>query len=564
MEPEDLSGAVLDGRYRVIGPVAEGAMGVVYRAERLKLGRVVAVKVLHDSLPDELASRQRFEVEAMAMAKLEHPHCAAVLDVGVHDGRPFVVMDFVSGTDLKTVISEGRMPIPRALEILRQILSGLAHAHELGIIHRDVKPANIMLGQKTGLGDHAKILDFGLARLQQGSNTLTRGIVVGTPAYMAPEQIRGDDIDGRADLYACGIILFELLTGTKPFHSEADDPLEICGMHLNKPPPTLADKQPGEYGELEAIVARALAKSPADRFQSATEFVAALDELRMGGSRPIPRITGDVVSGAVAMQSWSLPPSEASQSAAAPARVATHPGTQLGLAVATGLAPIAGASTPAPAAPVRAPAEAGAGSAGSGAPAGGWWAKIAGASRQQLAISGGALVVIVVSVIAIIASSEDAPRASSTADGPPSSAPVEPPEIDMGATEVVARANKLIREGELGDALQLVVASRKAFPNDPQLPYIAGKLYFGKLWWSAGLKQFRDAIRLDPAFKTDPELIKVVLKGFITTPERDGDIAGFLVNDIGAAARPFLEETARDHPNKSIRARAEAELRRLR
>ncbi|MGE0549029.1 MAG: serine/threonine-protein kinase [Kofleriaceae bacterium] len=556
MDPDDLSGAVLDGRYRVIEPVAEGAMGVVYRAERLKLGRVVAVKVLHDSLPDELASRERFEVEAMAMAKLEHPHCAAVLDVGVHDGRPFVVMDFVSGTDLKTVISEGSLPIPRALDILRQILSGLAHAHELGIIHRDVKPANIMLGQKAGLGDHAKILDFGLARLQQSSNTLTRGIVVGTPAYMAPEQIRGEDIDGRADLYACGIILFELLTGAKPFHSAADDPLEICGMHLNKPPPRLADKQPGDYGELEAIVARALAKSANDRFQSATEFVAALDELRMGGSRPIPRITGDVGSGGVAgvvMQSWSLPPSSASPSAGSQAlATASHPGTQLGLAVAT-----TGASNPALASTVRAPVA-------SDRPAAGLWARIAGMSRQQLAMAGGAIVVIVISVIAIVASSGAPPRSDHAVTGEPTAAPGDPPEIDMGATEVVSRANKLIAENELGDALQLVVASRKAFPNDPQLPYLAGKLYFGKLWWGAGLKQFRDAIRLDPSLKNDPELIKAVLKGFITTPDRDNDIAGFLLNDIGAGAKPFLQETAREHPNKSIRARAEAELRRYR
>ena len=163
----DLSGAVLDGRYKVLEALAEGAMGVVYRAERLKLGRIVAIKVLHDSLPSELSSRKRFEIEAMAMAKLEHPHCAAVLDVGLHDGKPFVVMDFVSGEDLKSVIAKGPMPVPRALEIMRQVLSGLAHAHELGIVHRDIKPANIILSQKAGLGDHVKILDFGLARLTE-------------------------------------------------------------------------------------------------------------------------------------------------------------------------------------------------------------------------------------------------------------------------------------------------------------------------------------------------------------------------------------------------------------
>src|SRR5207237_10387405 len=143
-------------------------------------------------------------IEAMAMAKLEHPHCVAVLDVGLHDDHPFVVMDFVSGQNLKEVIAQAApLPIPRAIELVRQLLSGLAHAHEHGIIHRDIKPATIMLSHKTGLGDHVKILDFGLARLHDTGQNLTTGIVVGTPAYMAPEQIRGGSLDARADLYAC-------------------------------------------------------------------------------------------------------------------------------------------------------------------------------------------------------------------------------------------------------------------------------------------------------------------------------------------------------------------------
>ena len=273
----NLVGAVLDGRYKVLEAIAEGAMGVVYRAERVKLGRIVAIKVLHDELPHELSSRKRFEIEAMAMAKLEHPHCAAVLDVGVHEEKPFVVMDFVSGQNLKELIGKGAMPIPRAVEIVRQTLSGLAHAHEHEIIHRDIKPANIVLSQKAGLGDHVKILDFGLARLTGETSNLTTGIVVGTPSYMAPEQIRGAPIDKRADIYACGILLFELLTGKKPFFSPKDDPIEVCSMHLKKPPPRLGETLPGtDFGALEDIVAKALAKNPDDRFQSADEFARVL------------------------------------------------------------------------------------------------------------------------------------------------------------------------------------------------------------------------------------------------------------------------------------------------
>ncbi|MDQ3370886.1 MAG: serine/threonine protein kinase, partial [Myxococcota bacterium] len=273
----NLSGALLDGRYRVIEPIAEGAMGIVYRAERVKLGRIVAIKVLHDELPNELSSRKRFELEAMAMAKLEHPHCAAVLDVGIHDEKPFVVMDFVSGPNLKEVIAGGPLTVARSAEIVRQVLSGLAHAHEHGIIHRDIKPANIVLSQKIGLGDHVKILDFGLARLSEESSKLTTGIVVGTPSYMAPEQIRGISIDRRADLYACGILLCELLTGKKPFVSAKDDPIEVCSMHLKVTPPRMDELAPGQhFGALEDVVARALAKSPDDRYESAEAMAAAL------------------------------------------------------------------------------------------------------------------------------------------------------------------------------------------------------------------------------------------------------------------------------------------------
>ncbi|HEX2688080.1 MAG TPA: serine/threonine-protein kinase, partial [Kofleriaceae bacterium] len=278
MERSDLTGAILDGRYRVLEPVAEGAMGIVYRAERVKLGRIVAIKVLHDALPNEMSARKRFEIEAVAMAKLEHPHCASVLDVGIHGDRPYVVMDFVHGQNLRELIANGPVVVPRAVEIVRQVLSGLAHAHELGIIHRDIKPANLVLSQKAGLGDHVKILDFGLARLHDTGQNLTTGLVVGTPAYMAPEQIRGLLLDHRADLYACGVLLFELLTGQKPFHSASDDPIEVCKMHLSDPIPRLDAKLPGvDFGELEAVVAKALAKQPSERFASAQEYATALD-----------------------------------------------------------------------------------------------------------------------------------------------------------------------------------------------------------------------------------------------------------------------------------------------
>ena len=349
----DLSGVILGGRYRVIEAISEGAMGVVYRGERLKLGRIVAIKVMHEELPAELSSRQRFETEATAMAKLEHPHCAAVIDVGVHGNMPFVVMDYVAGETLRDLVANGPLPMARAVELVRQVLSGLAHAHEQGIIHRDIKPANIVVSQKSGLGDHVKILDFGLARITDAPK-VTTGIVVGTPAYMAPEQIRGTAIDHRADLYSAGVLLFELLTAAKPFVSPKDDPVEVCSMHLKVPPPTLAATQPGiEFGELEAIVARALSKKPEDRYASAGEFAAALDAV-------VPRrATAPVIPiPSVASESgWTV----AANSAPVPVP-SVHSGPTVPTAAATGpvVAPLPSVATnplESPMAPVGVPSK---------------------------------------------------------------------------------------------------------------------------------------------------------------------------------------------------------------
>jgi serine/threonine-protein kinase len=659
VERGDLTGAILDGRYRVIEPVAQGAMGTVYRAERVKLGRIVAVKVLHDALPHELSGRKRFEIEAMAMAKLEHPHCASVLDVGVYHDRPYVVMDFVSGQNLKDVIATGPQPIGRAVEIVRQVLSGLAHAHELGIIHRDIKPANLVLSQKTGLGDHVKILDFGLARLHDGSQNLTTGVVVGTPAYMAPEQIRGTGLDPRADLYACGVLLFELLTARKPFHSEIDDPIEVCRMHLQSPIPRLDDKLPGGgFGELEAVVARALAKDRDERYASAQEFAAALDAAVPDAAvrRPSQRIPPIPPSGPISLRSADLLPdasyppavevqtadviaaipdpsapagtrrpsaardavraraatpvagtrAEAAAGAAVRARAATPvAGTR---AEAAAGAAIPGAATRAealadlliergPARPLS-PGEAGGftpphvasrGSSIAGdasAPGTFFGLQVSGPTRVPTApgpapderlprrwrrpalIAGAALaaaiaVVAVVAVVAIFAGGRASGPGEPGGPGAAGSGAATGSAAAAGPVrEIIARASELAAQGDREAALDALRRARRQYPDSAPLAYTAGRICFSKFYWTEGLKQFRDAIHLDPTYRADPELIKTVLRGFITTPTYNDDLASFLRDDIGSAALPFLEETARDHPSAAIRSRAAAELRR--
>ena len=643
MESADLTGAVLDGRYKVLEAVAKGAMGTVYRAERLKLGKIVAVKVLHDELPDELSSRKRFEIEAMAMAKLEHPNCAAVLDVGVHEGRPFVVMDYITGTDLKTLLDAGPVPPQRAISIVRQVLSGLAHAHELGIIHRDIKPANIILGQKAGLGDHVKILDFGLARLQAESTVsrLTTGIVVGTPAYMAPEQIRGHAIDARADLYACGVLLFELLTGHKPFSSPKDDPIEVVSMHLKNPVPRLDAMLPGtDFGELETVVAHALQKVAGDRFQTATEFVAALDAIHkaieqsqaISASMMIP--AGDTRLG-VPAHAAKLASAPVAVPRAATAPVAMPPASSAPVATHERVdsAPIPAASPPNSSEPVELPrgsfdahdAPVGLGLTASGRArtptAPGTLAPNAfvpkppaeepftGTStplvapviptrpdtdpmvhlppvalpppasaaqklpfrleRKHYLIGGGALLLLVIIIIGATRGGSTPAKHETVATAGSSLPPKtveEPPHIEMAgedpATEqgVLDKARADISARRSEQALGLLVRSRKKYPQNGEIPYLAGTLYFDKMWWNDGLKMFREALRIDPHYATDGDMIKAVVKGFATTPSYNDDIATFLRDEVGSPAEAYLDEVATTHTNPAVRKRAADEL----
>ncbi len=276
-------GTVLDGRYRIHERIAAGGMGVVYRAERVKLGRAVAIKFLHPWIAGEPTVLARFELEARAMAKLDHPNCASVIDFGIASGAPYVVMDYVSGHTLRELLDAGPLAPARTSEIMRGVLSGLAHAHACGIVHRDIKPANVMVSAATALGDQVRILDFGLARLREGSQLLTSGMAVGTPSYMAPEQTVGETADVRTDVYGCGILLYEMLTGVKPFQS--DEPHEVMRLHREAPRPRLGDLAPG-LDALEPIVATALSIDPAQRYQSAEAFADALAEVGRHATPP--------------------------------------------------------------------------------------------------------------------------------------------------------------------------------------------------------------------------------------------------------------------------------------
>lgn len=274
-------GRTLPGGYHILDLISVGGMGRVYRAEQSVLGRTVAVKVIHPHLLSDENSALRFMTEARAASQLNHPNSVAVYDFGrTEDAQPYLVMEFLRGKDLATVAwEEGPLPFSRIVDVIRQALAALGEAHELGIVHRDLKPENIILEPLRRGGDHVKVVDFGLAKLKgdaQGRSITNPGIVCGTPDYMSPEQGRGDNLDGRSDLYALGVVLFQLLTGRLPF--DADSPTQIVMMHLTIPMPDPRQVAPERNipDALVEVVGKAMAKEQERRFQDAAEFSDAL------------------------------------------------------------------------------------------------------------------------------------------------------------------------------------------------------------------------------------------------------------------------------------------------
>ncbi|MBP9086056.1 MAG: protein kinase [Kofleriaceae bacterium] len=299
-------GELVDNRYRLDAVIGSGGMGAVYRAYHVGLRRHVAVKVLHIELVADAEIRGRFEREAMAIGKIDHPNCISIFDVGtLPDGSLYLAVELLEGDTLTALLErEGQLSVPRALGILRHLLTGLSHVHAAGLVHRDIKPDNIVLVRHGDDADFAKILDFGIAKWVAGGDgegdvQLTQaGIAFGTPMYMSPEQAYGTPADGRADLYATAVLAFEMLCGTPPFYS--DDKFEILMMHTSSPVPTMQERL-HEGGQpvpaaLEQIIARGLQKRPEDRFADAAEFLAALDDFARSGHLAAAAIDGTALT----------------------------------------------------------------------------------------------------------------------------------------------------------------------------------------------------------------------------------------------------------------------------
>ncbi|HXJ22833.1 MAG TPA: protein kinase [Polyangia bacterium] len=520
--PDPRVGHVLQGRYRILSKIASGAMGVVYRGERVQLGRPVAVKFLHPWIAAQKAFLGRFENEAKAMSRLAHPHCVSVIDFGV-DGSPYLVMDFVTGRTLRDVMEGGPLPVARVMRIAQQLLAGLAHAHAQGIVHRDLKPENLILTDEDGLQDHLRILDFGLAKLRDGP-AMTAGLAVGTPSYMSPEQSGGPGtVDARSDLYAVGVLLFEILAGRKPFQSENVG--ELIFMHRETPPPRLRDIAPaaGFSAALESTIDRTLAKMPEDRFASASELAAALAATPEGQGRAEPRpapraaapakTTVDTVSAVRRRLGAETPPQAPAGEAASPRQLPllwigcgflliVLIGLSIGRGLRHGSSPaVESAPAPAPARP---------------APA---------AARPE----------------------------------PPPPAPAAPSLPAPAAEDPrIEQARQMVASGQATDAVALLDRVRAERPDDADAPYLLAMMAFDGRHWAEGLAEAQTAVRKNPSFRSDGDLIRGVIRSLVA--DRGYERSQSFLRGLGPAAVPYLKEAARRDPNAKVRERAAALL----
>jgi serine/threonine-protein kinase len=315
-------GTVLAGRYRVERLIGEGGMGDVYLATHLRIDKPVAIKVLAPEQMRRPRTVGRFLQEAKAASKIRHDNVVDITDFGEAEGCAFFVMEYLDGEDLSQLLKrETRVSWPRAKDICVQLLAGLGAAHDAGIIHRDVKPHNCFITPRESRAEFLKVIDFGIAKLNDGSEEqLTRtGAIMGTAEYMSPEQGQGLELDGRSDLYSVGVILYRLLTGQVPYRG--GNPMAILYQHIHAPlpPPSEACPEAGISGQLDALVAKALAKDAGQRFATAAEFIAAIEAIdddapaasaaRAGTSGTVLAFAAGVgvlmLMGAVAL-AWSL------------------------------------------------------------------------------------------------------------------------------------------------------------------------------------------------------------------------------------------------------------------
>jgi serine/threonine protein kinase len=483
--PASLVGVVLSGRYHIEKVIGEGGMGAVYQAEHTHMRKRLAIKVLHPEmsrLPEVVA---RFEREAMAAAHMEHPNVAGATDFGkLDDGSFFLVLEFVEGTSLRDAIARGPLELGRALHIVRQISSALARAHTLGIVHRDLKPENIMLVERDGDPNFVKVLDFGIAKVpvgelggerQPAGQVLTQlGMVYGTPEYMAPEQALGQAVDARADLYALGVMAFEMITGARPYDHESK--VTLLGMHVTAAIPKMADRAPGANvpQEVDAIVTRLLAKDASERFADARELIDALDtiaaQLAASGRIADAPMPMSAMQSSTRVSSPRFEPMGAEGAASialGPTRLAERT-VPRGIAVRSAMGAISRVLSKAQR-PLLLAVQA--------APP---WAK-----SRRAAVFGTALVAVALVVIVLTSGGQDSHAPASVAASG-AEAPTRPP--DSKWDTIIASAQATIERGDYATAIDALAAAEKKEPDRADVHMLLERAY-------AGVRNTREAMR---------------------------------------------------------------------
>jgi len=543
--PDPRVGTTLQGRYLILSRLASGAMGVVYKGERVQLGRAVAVKFLHPWIAAQKTFLSRFENEAKAMSRLLHPHCVSVIDFGV-EGSPYLVMDFVTGRTLRDLMLEGQLPAGRAMRLAQQLLAGLAHAHEQGIVHRDLKPENLILSEEAGLKEHLRILDFGVAKLRDGPQ-MTAGMAVGTPSYMSPEQSGAEGaIDARTDLYTVGVVLFEMFAGRKPFQSENVG--EVILMQRETAPPKLRAAAPeAKYSlELEALVDKALSKLPEDRFQTAAEMAAALAATPEGKAAAldidVPHAPAkDAKDAKDAKKDGKDAKADAKKAPARPAPAATvRQDAKTTIDTVSAVRRRLEEGTKADGQPVR---------------------------QFRVAWLGGLLVVVALLALLIGRGLRHrGGEATATASGGPAAAGGPPaagassasaPSSPGSENPALEQARQMVARGEIDPAIALLNQVRAQQPDNADAPYLLAMVNFDNKRWPDGVAAAQIAVRKNPALKSDPDLIKGAIRSLVS--DRGYERSQAFLRSLGQPATPFIKEAAARDPNPKVRDRA-AEL----
>jgi len=527
--PDPLIGRTLNGRYEVQARLGVGGVGVVYQGRQVQLDRLVAIKVLHQSAAASPEWRDRFEREARVLSALAHVNIAPITDFGIDGGVPYLVTELLEGKSLADLINEGPVSPARALDIVGQTLRGLAFAHRQGIAHRGLKPTNIFLQALPDQADHVRLLDFGMAKFLEGASAPSPAenlshVVFGTPSYMAPEQARSERVDTRADIYAAGAILFQLLAGRLPY--EADTPEGVMEAHVSAPIPSLADVQPelSIARLVQPVIERAMAKKPAARYPQALWMLSALDALN-GESRAA------AASADVGQTLKNLPPVRRERRAPEPPTVKDLPHVRR----------------------ARAP---------SARP---WRAAIV---LVVLAAAGTAGVTFlrrhrgpVIESAKPVAAQAPTPDPQATPT-PPAPARAQPPAATQAKPAIAAAPGQRARdpwqepvpealapireklergvrlnEGALGPAY----AFARQNPTDPRPWLLIGHAYTQLGWMSDSVERYQRAYRADSTCRGDPQMLEDLLKA--VTHRVAGRNAARAIRDIyGAEALPALEK----------------------